>query len=111
MKNRFALLAGVLLLCAFAAFGGPADGSWSAVGAAQGAPQALVLQASGENLSGTADGIQINNGKISGQSVWFTVTRTGVVYNYKGTISGAHLELHETLSNGSGHRTLQFKHN
>ncbi|HTS66148.1 MAG TPA: hypothetical protein VMH28_29195 [Candidatus Acidoferrales bacterium] len=111
MKKRVAFLLGLLLSCALVAFGGPADGTWTAVNSAQGVPQIITMQTSGESLTGSADGSPILNGKISGVSLWFSISRSGVVYNYKGTISGTRLDLHETKADGSGHRALQFNHN
>jgi hypothetical protein len=46
---------------------------------------------SGENRSGTADRIAIDNAKISGRSLRLTVTRTGVVYTRKGTVTATRL--------------------
>src|SRR5437764_13333285 len=100
----------MFVCCAMLAFAGPADGGWTAIGPAQGAPQTLSLQANGQTLSGTADGTPIVNGKIAGASVWFSVTRGGATYSYKGTVDGSRLNLHETRPDGSGHRTLEFTH-
>ena len=108
MKTRFISVLGLLLSCALVAFGGPADGNWTAVNAAQGAPQTLSMQTSGSSLMGTADGQPIQNGKIEGSAVWFSVSRAGAIDTYKGTISGTRLDLHETKTDGSGHRSLQF---
>lgn len=110
MKNRLALLFGLFFLCALMAFGGPADGTWNAISASQGAPLTLVLSTSGSALVGTADGVAIANGKVEGATIWFDAVRSGVTYKYKGTVSGTHLDLHETLANGTGHRALQFNH-
>lgn len=111
MKKRLTLLLGLFVFCALVAFAGAADGTWTASSPAQGAPQSLTLQSTGLNLTGSADGVQISNGKIEQTTVWFTLVRSGVTYNYKGSVSGTVLTLHETLSNGTNHRTLQFNHN
>jgi hypothetical protein len=111
VKTRLAFLIGLLLTCVLVAFAAPADGTWTAANTAQGIPQTLSMQTSGSGLMGTADGQPILNGKVEGATIWFSVSRGGAVYRYKGTISGTRLDLHETKSDGSGHRALQFNHN
>lgn len=112
MKN-FALLTGLLLSCALMvfAFAAPTDGNWSAASASTGAPQSLTMLANGAVLTGTLDGAALINGKVQGNSVWFNAVRGGVTYNYKGTVSGSQLDLHETKTDGSAHRGLIFNRN
>lgn len=106
--KRFVLMIATLLTGALLAVAAPADGTWTNSG--QGAPVTLTLQVVGNSLSGTSDGIGISSGKAEGQSVWFSAVRGGVVYNYKGTISGNVLKLSETRTDGTGLRNLQFVH-
>ena len=108
--NRFALMIATLLTCALLAVAAPADGTWTNTNSGQGAPVTLTLQVNGNVLLGTSDGIGISSGKAEGPSVWFSAVRGGVVYTYKGTISGNVMKLSETKADGTGLRSLVFTH-
>lgn len=110
MKKRFVFLTSLILSCVLIAFAGPADGTWTAA-PSQGVPLTLSLQANGAVLTGTADGVQITNGKVEGVSIWFTTVRSGIAYSYKGTISSNRLNLYETRADGTNPRPLTFNHN
>lgn len=105
MKRCVILICVLFALAGMPALGAPPDGTWS-VNGGSGGPQALVLHASGPGLTGSLDGTAISNGKTEGNFIWFTAVRGGVSYTYKGTVSGNQLDLHETRSDGIGHRRL-----
>jgi hypothetical protein len=109
VKNRLFLALVLFVFTAALAFGGPADGAWTAINTAQGAPQALSLQSNGRTLTGTADGTPITEGRVENNTVWFKVARGGVTYYYKGTVNGSLLQLSE--ANGTATRTVKFNHN
>lgn len=112
MTKRSIFLTSLILSCVLIAFAGPVDGRWTASNTPpQGEPQVLTLQANGAVLTGTADGIQITNGKVQGTTIWFNVVRSGVTYSYKGTVSATRMDLSETRADGSNHRPLIFNHN
>ena len=88
----------------------PADGTWNNTNPSAGGPAQLVLQTNGTVLSGTADGQAVSNGKVETVSVWFSAFRSGVLYQYKGTINGNVLRLAESRPDGSQVKTLTYLH-
>jgi hypothetical protein len=109
VKNRLVLALVLFVFSAALLLAGPADGGWTAINSAQGAPQALSLQSNGRTLTGTADGTPITEGRVENNTVWFNVVRGGVNYYYKGTVNGSLMQLSE--ANGSATRTIKFNHN
>ena len=106
MKNRFFLIS-CFTVVSVLAFAAAADGTWNLQGSAVNAPQHLVLSVSGTTLSGTVDGVAITNGGVQGRVLWFRAVRSGVTYNYKGTVSGSQINMFEEPPSGRG-RALTF---
>ena len=103
-KKAFVLIM-VILMFNLAALAADVSGTWTGIFHTRegGAFETnLVLQASGDTLTGTfqqgnSDEIQIENGKISGDQVTFTVTRgsgdkTRKV-NFTGKVDGNNMKL------------------
>jgi hypothetical protein len=108
-KRSIILLCLTLCLTILAFAASPADGAWTAVSSAQGAPLALNLAGNGAVLTGSADGAAITGGKIAMSDIWFTWVRGGVTYSYKGTINGTTLRLTEYRADGTaGVRNLSY---
>ena len=61
------------------------------------------MHTSGSTLTGTIDGVTIANGQASGNVIHFDVPSNGVTLNYKGTITGDQLSLHEGHVGGTHH--------
>jgi hypothetical protein len=108
--RHFILLISLLAAVSLIAFAAAADGAWNLQGGAAGAPGQIVMAVSGETLTGTAGGAPIVGGKASGTNIWFSATRSGVTYRYKGTVSGNNLTLREQPPAGQG-RTLTYLRN
>jgi hypothetical protein len=109
MKNRLVVLVAGLALAALQLFGATADGTWTVLGVQSGTgPATLVLQSNGANLTGTAGGVSITDGKISGNQIHFKTVENGTTVNYKGTVSGNRLNLHSSQNEGGNHRVVTF---
>ncbi len=115
MKNSF-LTALALLALAFAALAADINGKWKAeyeTPNGQTRTSIFTLKAEGDTLTGTVSGGQseakIENGKISGDEVSFTVTRNfngnEFKISYKGKVEGNELKL--TMSFGED-RTMNI---
>lgn len=91
-----------------ALFAAAADfaGTWTS--GSQAYPHTLVLHVSGNNLTGTADGLAITRGYVDNTSVQFVVVRNGATLNYKGVVSGGTLSLQERQREESSRRSLSF---
>jgi hypothetical protein len=109
MKNRFVVLLAGVALTALVAFGAAADGTWTILGVQSGTgPGTLVLQSNGSNLTGTADGVTITNGKVEGNQIHFNLVQNGTPLKYKGTVSGNQLNLHSSQNDGTNHQVFNF---
>ena len=107
MSHRLLWLCLGTVLVAAMAFGAVADGTWVSVGAQSGsAPTNLVLQQNGNTLTGTANGLQISNGKVERNFINFVVVKNGTSFGYKGTINGDTLDLHQSVT-GDGSQSAQ----
>lgn len=82
-------------MATFALFAAAQDGTWTNQSAASTAPHSLVLSTNGTSLAGSIDGNPIQRGGFSGTAFWFSATRNGVDYTYKGTVNGSQLTLSE----------------
>lgn len=76
--------AALLVVSAFAAH---VDGKW--VGKADGQTHTYELKADGSTLTGTANGVAIENGKIDGDTLTFVVGKT----QYSGQVTADMLQL------------------
>jgi len=112
----------VLLLAALAvaAFAADIDGTWKAemkTPDGQTRTSTFVLKADGSKLTGTVQGMRgdpgpIQNGKIDGDKVSFSVVRKTesgeFKMAYKGTVSGSELKLSATMNMGGEERTFDM---
>jgi hypothetical protein len=112
MKKRLISLFGLLALSSIMAFAADASGKW--VGEAnpngKGGPPTFVLKQDGSALTGTQEGgrggpIEISNGKVDGDKVYFEVTRDmgdkgKFTSKYTGSISGGTMKV--TMDSGRG---------
>jgi hypothetical protein len=94
MKKALSTLCFVVL-ASLPVFGAALDGTWTNQNTGSAAPHTLSLTVTGSTLSGTIDGIAITKGGASANSFWFTATRNGVTYSYKGSISANQMTLNE----------------
>ena len=117
MKIRLALLACALAVTALAA---DVTGKWTGEQQGRNGTQTvtITLKADGGALTGTVSGgrggdVEISDGKISGDNVSFSVTRTmgdnTFKINYTGTISGDELKLKVEVEGRGGPRDLTLK--
>jgi hypothetical protein len=106
MKKIFLTLC-LAVVMAVMAFAAPADGTWHMNTSTANAPFALVLQVSGSTLRGTADGVTISNGSVSGNAIFFQVAANGTTIQYKGTITNNQLSLYQ---GGTYNRSLAYTH-
>lgn len=74
-------------LLAFSAFAAHVDGKW--VGKTDGQTHTFELKADGSTLTGTANGVAIENGKIDGDVVTFVVGKA----QYSGQVSSDQLDV------------------
>jgi len=114
MKLRVLVAAIFILALAAVVFAQSADGTWTGEqqGGRRGPQQlALTLKASGASLTGTlktgtADPVQIEEGKVDGGSVTFKTKQTfgenSVTVNWSGKIAGDDLTLTRTVEGGGG---------
>lgn len=108
--KKVILIVSILVLGSLLAFAAAADGTWNFAGNDATAPQQLSLATSGTNLTGTIGGAAISGGMTQANTLWFSATRSGVTYKYKGTINGTKLALYEEQTAGQG-RLLNYNHN
>ena len=108
--KKITLILSLMAIAGLLAFAAAADGTWSIAGSVPTAPQQISLTTSASGLTGTMDGAPISNGNIQGNTVWFSATRGGVTYKYKGTVTGTKLALFEEPPSGQG-RLLNYNHN
>ena len=110
MKLRLVLLSSLLTVAAFAA---DVTGKWAAeVPGRGGNPQKVTmdLKADGDKLTGTISNPQgetaITDGKVSGDTVTFTVTRemqgNTIKQNYTGKLSGDEIKFSVMREGGQG---------
>ena len=110
MKLRLVLLSSLLAVAAFAA---DVTGKWAADVPGRGGNTQKVtmdLKADGDKLSGTMSNPQgetaITDGKVSGDTVTFTITRemqgNTVKMNYTGKVSGDEIKFSVVREGGQG---------
>jgi hypothetical protein len=97
MKNRLITLFGMLALACMVALGADVTGKWTADNG-RGGTQTFNLKQDGSTLTGTVEGgrggpVEISNGKVDGDKVYFEVTRDmgdkgKFTTKYSGTLSG-----------------------
>jgi hypothetical protein len=107
MKKNFLVISALLILCAALAFAA-IDGTWTNAAGTGQVPQTLHVQMSGSVLTGNVDSVGITGGKIEGSTIWFSYTRGGTTYKYKGSVNGNFLNLYESRTGVAGGRQLQF---
>jgi len=99
-----ALYITLIALVAVAAFAAPVDGKWKADYQSpdgQARTTTFTFKADGEKLTGTAASamgeVQIQDGKVSGDAISFSVMRNfggnDVKINYKGKVAGDEIKL------------------
>jgi hypothetical protein len=114
MKNRLVLLFAMFALTCMVALGADVSGKWTAEGRG-GTTQTFTLKQSGATLTGTVDAgrggpVEIANGKVDGDKVYFEVTRDmgdkgKFTTKYSGTAgSGSTMTL--SADNGRGPRDI-----
>ena len=109
------LLTGALVgIFAIAAFAADVTGKWTAEVPGRGgnmATNTFVLKQDGAKLTGTLDGgrggpVEITDGKVDGDNISFTVTRTfgdnTFKQTYKGKVSGSEIKFTRTMEGGQG---------
>ena len=106
-----ALLLGIFAIAAYAA---DVTGKWTAeVPGRNGNMQTntITLKQDGSKVTGTLDGgrggpVEIQNGKVDGDTVTFTVVRSfggnEIKQNFKGAISGSEIKFSRTMEGGQG---------
>src|SRR5262249_54730742 len=114
------LLTGALLgIFAIAAFAADVTGKWTAEVQGGRGPQTntFVFKQDGAKLTGTVDGgrggpAEISDGKVDGDDMAFTVTRTiqdnTFKITYKGKISGNEIKFTRTMEGGRGPGAVEF---
>jgi len=105
--KRTIILVAVILLASVLAYADDVTGTWNLQGTGSGGPQVLVLTSvNGRTVTGTIDGTQISGGGYKNTEFWFTASRGGTHYQYKGTLNGTTMVLHETA--GSQNHTYNY---
>jgi hypothetical protein len=106
--KKISILIAAILISGLLAFAADAAGTWNIKsGGVAGAPQKLILKiVDARNLMGSVDGMPIQTAGYKNNDIWFTASRGGKNYQYKGTYTGDSLVLHETF--GSENRTYNF---
>jgi len=106
-----ALLLGIFAIAAYAA---DVTGKWTAeVPGRNGNMQTntITLKQDGSKVTGTVDGgrggpVEIQNGKVDGDTVTFTVVRSfggnEIKQNFKGAVSGSEIKFSRTMEDGQG---------
>jgi len=115
------LLTGALLgIFAIAAFAADVTGKWTAEVPGRGGnmqTNTFVFKQDGAKLTGTVDGgrggpAEIADGKVDGEDIAFTVTRTiqdnTFKLTYKGKISGNEIKFTRTMEGGRGGAPQEF---
>jgi len=107
-------LTALLGLFAITAYAADVTGKWTAeVPGRNGNMQTntIVLKQDGSKVTGTLDGgrggpVEIQNGKVEGETVTFTVVRSfggnEIKQSFKGTVSGSEIKFSRTMEGGQG---------
>ena len=115
MKTRIVTLVMVLAVLAVSAFAGDVSGKWKYSFTMQNGEtreSSMTLKAEGSKLTGTMEGrngsVEIQEGKVDGDNVSFSVTRSfggnEVKIHYKGVLKGDELK----LTMGFGDREMEI---
>ena len=117
MKNRLFMLFAMFTLATMVVFGADISGKWMSEAPAngKGGPQTFNLKQDGALLTGTIEGgrggpLELKNGKVDGDKVYFEVTRemggNKMTSKYSGTVSGTSMTLSVESARGSREITL-----
>src|ERR1051326_3836068 len=110
-KLTLTALLGIFTIAAYAA---DVTGTWTAQVPGRGGnmqTNTIVLKQDGMKVTGTLDGgrggpVEIQNGKVEGDTVTFTVVRNfngnEIKQNFKGAISGGEIKFSRTMEGGQG---------
>ena len=114
-------LTGALVgIFAIAAFAADVTGKWTAEVPGRGGNMAtttIVLKQDGAKLTGTVDGgrggpAEITDGKVDGDNISFTVSRTfndqTFKLSYKGKVAGEEIKFTRTMEGGQGAPPVDF---
>jgi len=125
MTKKLLLVVTIALVFAFAVMAADATGKWTYEQPGRGGGPArqvtITLKQDGNKLTGSVPGfgrggdappIEIQDGKVDGNNVSFSVkrqTQNGeFVTKYEGTISGDEMKLKTTMDMGNGPQTREF---
>jgi hypothetical protein len=107
-------LIALLGIFAFAVFAADVTGKWTAEVPGRGGnmqTNTFTFKQEGTKLTGTVDGgrggpAEIQNGKVEGDTVTFTIVRSfggnEIKQNFKGTVSGSEIKFSRTMEGGQG---------
>jgi hypothetical protein len=125
MTKKLLFVVTIALAFAFAVMAADATGKWTYEQAGRNGGPArqvtITLKQDGTKLTGSVPGfgrggdappIEIQDGKVDGNNVSFTVKRTtpngDMVTKYEGTINGDEMKLKTTMDMGNGPQTREF---
>ena len=117
MKNRLFMLFAMFTLAAMVMFGADISGKWMSEAPAngKGGPQTFNLKQDGALLTGTVEGgrggpVEIKNGKVDGDKIWFEVTRemqgNSITIKYSGKVTATDMTL--SFDAGRGPRDMKL---
>jgi hypothetical protein len=118
--KKLSIMFAMFALASLVAFGADVSGKWVSEAGGKGGPQIFNLKADGMKVTGTIEGgrggpSEIQNGKVDGDSISFTVVRDmgekgKFTTNYKGTVSGNTMKLtRETEGRGGPQEVVLTK--
>jgi hypothetical protein len=112
MRGKIILLSAIVLLALTSAWAADVNGKWIAhVPGVQGQGDsdiALMFKVDGEKLTGTLNNsqapgdVELNEGKVSGDDISFSLMRNGIKILWKGKISGDEIKFTRTVEGGGG---------
>ena len=125
MTKKLLFVVTIALAFAFAVMAADATGKWTYEQAGRNGGPArqvtITLKQDGTKLTGSVPGfgrggdappIEIQDGKVDGNNVSFTVKRTtpngDFVTKYEGTVNGDEMKLKTTMDMGNGPQTREF---
>jgi hypothetical protein len=115
MKNRLFMLFAMFTLATMVMFGADITGKWVSEATGKGGPQTFNLKQDGALLTGTIEGgrggpVEIKNGKVDGDKIYFEVTRemqgNSITIKYTGHVTATSLTLSYDAGRGAREMTL-----
>jgi hypothetical protein len=117
MKNRLFMLFAMFTLATMVVFGADISGKWMSEAPAngKGGPQTFNLKQDGALLTGTIEGgrggpLELKNGKVDGDKIYFEVTRemqgNSITIKYTGHVTATDMTL--SFDAGRGPRDMKL---